>query len=148
MVEEGYLVATFGWSESGERSFTDAVDVLRGVGATEVAFVGASKGGMYSAALADELDPVTVVALGPPAEYDGHDARSASSSYTGPLLVIASTEDRSVPALSSKLVSRADDPATFVELNGSAHGVQLFNGEHREQVEQLIDDALASGFGG
>ena len=82
----------------GERSFIDAVDVLRGLGATEVAFVGASKGGMYAAALADELDPVTVVALGPPAEYDGHDARSASSSYTGPLLVIASTEDRSVPA--------------------------------------------------
>ncbi|WP_456788770.1 alpha/beta hydrolase [Cellulomonas sp. P5_C5] len=148
LVEEGYLVATFSWSGVGERSFTDAVDVLRGVGATEVAFVGASKGGMYSAALADELDPVTVVALGPPVEYDGHDAHSTSSSYTGPLLVIASTEDRSVPALSSKLVARADDPATFVELSGSAHGVQLFNGEHREQVEQLIDDALASGFGG
>jgi pimeloyl-ACP methyl ester carboxylesterase len=147
LVEEGYLVATFSWSDVGERSFTDAVDVVRGVGATEVAFVGASKGGMYAAALADELDPVTVVALGPPAGYDGHDAHSTASSYTGPLLVIASTEDRSVPALSSKLVARADDPATFVELSGSAHGVQLFNGEHREQVEQLIDDALASGFG-
>ena len=125
LVEEGYLVATFSWSGVGERSFTDAVDVLRGVGATEVAFVGASKGGMYSAALADELDPVTVVALGPPAEYDGHDARSTSTSYTGPLLVVASTDDRSVSALSSKLVSRADDPATFVELSGGAHGVEL-----------------------
>ena len=122
--------------------------MLREAGATEVAFVGASKGGMYSAALADELDPVTVVALGPPAQFDGHDARSTSTSYTGPLLVVASTDDRSVSALSSKLVSRADDPATYVELSGGAHGVALFNGEHREQVEQLIDDALAAGFGG
>jgi hypothetical protein len=144
---EGYLVASFGWSADGERSFTAAVDVLHALGATDVAFVGASKGGMYAAALADDLDPVTVVALGPPAQYDGHDARSTSSSYTGPLLVLASTDDRNVSALSSKLVSRADDPSTFVELTGSAHGVELFAGEHRAQVEQAIDDALAAGFG-
>ena len=148
LVEEGYLVATFSWSGVGERSFTDAVEVLRGVGATDVALVGASKGGMYAAALADELDPVTVVALGPPAQYDGHDARATSTGYAGPLLVIASTDDRSVSALSSKLVSRADDPSTFVELSGSAHGVALFSGEQRAQVEQLIDDALAAGFDG
>lgn len=148
LVEEGYLVATFSWSGVGERSFTDAVEVLRDAGATEVAFVGASKGGMYSAALADVLDPVTVVALGPPAQYDGHDARSTSTSYTGPLLVVAATDDRNVSALSSQLVARADDPATYVELSGGAHGVELLTSEHRAQVEQLIDDALASGFGG
>ena len=146
LADEGYLVATFSWSASGERSFTDAVDVLHSLGATDVAFVGASKGGMYAAALADDLDPVTVVALGPPAEFDGFDARSTSSTYTGPLLVVASTDDRNVSALSSKLVSRADDPSTFLELTGSAHGVALFAGEHRAQVEQAIDDALASAF--
>ena len=148
LVEQGYLVATFGWSGDGERSFTDAVDVLRGVGATQVAFMGASKGGTYAAALADELDPVTVVALGPPAEHEGHDAGSASSSYAGPLLVIASTDDRDVAARSSELVARPDDPSTFVEVTGSAHGVELLDGEHHEQVQQLIDEALASGFAG
>src|SRR4051794_9659623 len=114
LVDEGYLVATFSWSADGERSFTDAVDVLRDHGATGVAFVGASKGAMYAAALADDLDSVAVVALGPPAQYEGHDARSTSSEYTGPLLVVASTDDRNVTALSSRLVSRADDPATFL----------------------------------
>ena len=148
LVDEGYLVATFTWSSDGERSFRDAVDALEGQGATDVAFVGASKGGMYAAALADDLDPVTVVALGPPAQYDGHDARAAGSRYTGPLLVSASADDRNVTALSSKLVSRPDDPSTFVELSGDAHGVALFAGEHRAQVEQAIDDALAAGFGG
>lgn len=148
LVDEGYLVATFSWSSDGARSFTDAVDVLHAQGATDVAFVGASKGGMYAAALADDLDPVTVVALGPPAEYEGQDARSTSSRYTGPLLVIASTDDRNVTALSSKLVSRADDPSTFVELSGDRHGIALFAGEHRAQVEQAIDDALAAAFGG
>src|SRR4051794_35877548 len=146
LVDEGYLVATFSWSSDGERSFTDAVDVLHAQGAVDVAFVGASKGGMYAAALADDLDPVAVVALGPPDRYEGHDARSASSTYTGPLLVVASSDDRNVPALSSKLVSRPDDPSTFVELTGSAHGVALFAGEHRAQVEQLIDTTLADGF--
>ena len=29
LVDEGYLVATFSWSDVGERSFIDAVDVVR-----------------------------------------------------------------------------------------------------------------------
>lgn len=144
---EGYLVASFGWSADGETSFLGAVDVLRSLGATGVALVGASKGGTYAAALADELAPVAVVVLGPPAAFDGQDAQSASSSYAGPLLVIASTDDSSVGVDSSRDVSRADDPSTFLELPGSAHGVALLDSEHRAQVQQAIDDTLAAGFG-
>ena len=102
----------------GVASFIGAVDVLRSLGATDVALVGASKGGTYAAALADDVGAVSVVALGPPAVFDGQDAQSASSSYTGPLLVIASTDDSSVGVDSSKDVSRADDPSTFLELSG------------------------------
>ncbi|KRD44594.1 hypothetical protein ASE38_10890 [Cellulomonas sp. Root930] len=143
---EGYLVASFGWSADGEESFLAAVDVLRSLGATGIALVGASKGGTYAAAFADELAPVAVVALGPPAVFDGQDAQSASSSYDGPLLVIASTDDSSVGVDSSEAVSRADDPSTFLELSGSAHGVALLESEHRDQVQQAIDETIAAGF--
>ena len=145
---EGYLVASFGWAADGSSSFTGAVDVLRSLGATDIALVGASKGGTYAAAFADDVDAVSVVALGPPATFDGQDAQSASSSYTGPLLVIASTDDRNVGVDSSRDVSRADDPSTFLELSGNAHGVALLASEHQQQVQDAIDEQLAAGFGG
>ena len=145
---EGYLVASFSWGADGAASVTGAADVLRSLGATDVALVGASKGGTYAAALADEVDAVTVVALGPPAEFEGQDARSASSSYTGPLLVIASTDDPNVGVDSSREVSRADDPSTFLELSGTAHGVELLASQHQGTVQDAIDKALATGFGG
>lgn len=143
---EGYLVASFGWSDDGRASFLGAVDTLRSLGATDVALVGASKGGTYAATLADEVDAVAVVALGPPASFEGQVAMATSSTYTGPLLVIASTDDPNVGVDSSRAVSRADDPSTFLELPGSAHGVALFTTEHREQVQQAIDETLATGF--
>lgn len=148
LAEEGYLVATFSWSADDKASFLAAVDVLHSLGATDVALVGASKGGTYAAALADDVDPVAVVALGPPASFEGLNAMPASSDYTGPLLVIASTDDPNVAVGSSRAVSRKDDPSTFLELSGGAHGVELFATQHREQVEEAIDATLAEGFGG
>ncbi|WP_456846568.1 alpha/beta hydrolase family protein [Cellulomonas sp. P5_C6] len=145
---EGYLVATFAWSADDQASFLGAADVLRGLGAQDVALVGASKGGTYAAALADEVDPVAVVALGPPASFDGLNAMPASSDYTGPLLVIASTDDPNVAVSSSRAVSRNDDPSTFLEVNGRAHGVELFTSPHRAQVQDAIDALLATGFEG
>ncbi|MGY4643170.1 alpha/beta hydrolase [Cellulomonas sp. URHB0016] len=143
---EGYLVGTFSWSSDSAQSVRDAVQVLRNVGGQDFALVGASKGGTFVAGLADEIYPKTVVALSPPADFEGQDARAESSTYDGPLLVIASADDTVVPADSSKLVSRADDPSTFVVVDGGAHGVDLFAGPHKAEVEQAIDDALAQGF--
>ena len=145
---EGYLVASLSWGTDGVASLTGAAAVLRSLGATDVALIGASKGGTYAAALADDVGAVSVVALGPPAVFEGQDAQSAASSYTGPLLVIASTDDSSVGVDSSKDVSRADDPSTFLELSGSSHGVDLLASEHKAKVEAAIDEALAAGFGG
>lgn len=149
LADEGYLVASFDWPRDAGAGIPAAVDALRAAGASDVALVGASKGGAFSAALADDLDPapVGVVALGPPAEF-GVDARSEASTYTGPLLVIASTDDSSVPVEESAEVARADDPATFVELPGTAHGVELFDGEHKDTVEGLVDELLAAAFDG
>ena len=100
---------------------------------------------MATASLLEQA-PVGVVALGPPSEY-GVSAAAADSAYDGPLLVLASTDDSSVPVADSRLVARPDDPATFVELSGAAHGLDLFAGEHTAEVEARIDAFLASSFG-
>ncbi|GIG22916.1 hypothetical protein Cch01nite_36400 [Cellulomonas chitinilytica] len=143
---QGYLVGTFSWSENSAQSVRDAVQVLRTIGAQDFALVGASKGGTYVAGLADEIYPKAVVALSPPAEFDGESGRATDSTYDGPLLVIASADDTVVGADVSKLVSRADDPSTYRVLDGGAHGVALFGGPHKAEVEKAIDDALAAGF--
>jgi dienelactone hydrolase len=146
--DAGYLVASFSWGSDSAASLLGAVAVLRSVGAEQVALVGASKGGTYVAALADEVDAVAVVALGPPADFDGVDARAETSTYDGPLLVVASTNDGDVAVGSSRWVSRLDDPTTFLELPGGAHGVELFATAHRDQVQAAVDGVLAQGFGG
>lgn len=145
---EGYLVASFSWSDDPAGSLLGAVDAVRSVGAQQVALVGASKGGAFSAALADEADAVAVVALGPPATFEGIDATSEANTYDGPLLVVASTDDGQVSVDSSREVARADDPSTFLELPGGAHGVALFAGEHADHVRTSIDGMLAQGFAG
>ncbi|MDC7122053.1 hypothetical protein OMK64_10940 [Cellulomonas fimi] len=144
----GYLVASFSWADDSASSLLGAVDALRSVGAQDVALVGASKGGAFSAALADEADAAAVVALGPPATFDGIDASSEASTYDGPLLVVASTDDSQVSVDGSREVARADDPSTFMELSGGAHGVELFDGEHASHVRTAIDGVLAQGFTG
>ncbi|MDC7122054.1 hypothetical protein OMK64_10945 [Cellulomonas fimi] len=144
---EGYLVASFSWSGDSRASLLAAVDAVRAAGAEQVALVGASKGGTYAAGLAAEADAVAVVALGPPADLDGVDARPEESGYDGPLLVVASTNDGDVAVGSSRWVSRPDDPSTFLELPGGAHGVALFTTAHREQVQAAMDATLARGFG-
>lgn len=147
LADEGYLVASFSWSRGDSRaSLLGAVDAVRAAGARQVALVGASKGGTYAAGLAGEADAVAVVALGPPADLDGVDARPDASGYDGPLLVVASTNDGDVAVGSSRWVARPDDPSTFLELPGGAHGVALFTSAHRQQVQDAMDEVLAQGF--
>lgn len=145
---EGYMVATFDWGKAGEIGFRAALDVLRTTGAQDVAFVGASAGGTLAAGLADDLDAVAVVALSPPSENGGVDARAASSGFTGPLQVFASTDDPQVAAADSALVARQDATSVVTEVPGTAHGVELLapDAPHAEHVRSTIDAALTQGF--
>lgn len=149
LADQGYRVASFTWTDDGSIAFRAAVAVLADLGVRDYALVGASKGGAYAAGMSTLLTPppVAVVALGPPDEF-GIDARYEAVGFTGPLLVIASTDDASVDVEASRRVARPDDPESFVELSGSAHGVALFDGEHRAEVEGLIDVFLATAFEG
>jgi len=148
--DQGYRVASFAWGEDGGASLEATVGVLRGEGAEDVALVGASKGAGVVAALADDLRPapVGVIALSPGVEVEGHDATSAGSAYTGPLLVVASEADGSIRASESQQVARADDPSSYVQLPGSAHGVAILLASTGPQVLDQMDGFLAAAFGG
>ncbi|MDM7831809.1 alpha/beta hydrolase [Cellulomonas edaphi] len=153
LVEEGYRVATFTWPGSGARAgqaaMRSAAEALRTAGAQDVALVGASKGGTYAVAMADELAAVGVVALSPPSRFDGLDARSSVVPYRGPLLVMASRDDPDVPRDDSYLVARPSEGPSFLEIPLAAHGVAMLQDEeHREHVTFEIDDQLARSFGG
>ena len=145
----GYLVATYEWGTSGRAGFEAALDVLQATGAQRVAFVGASAGGTLAAGLADDLGAVAVVALSPPAEYEGVDARAAASTFTGPLQVFSSTEDPQVPATDSAQVPRNDKSSIVTEVSGTAHGIEFLapDNVHAEHVRTVVDEALAEGFG-
>ncbi|GAA3802839.1 alpha/beta hydrolase family protein [Cellulomonas soli] len=146
LVDEGYLVATFAWADDGEVSFRSALAVLQSQGAQRTAFVGASKGGTYAAALAADLGAVGLVAVSAPATFDGMDAASAATAYDGPLLVVASADDTDVPADETREIARTDDPAGFVQLEGSAHGVAILDGPHAGQLRDLVDETLTQAF--
>ncbi|QGQ18848.1 hypothetical protein GC089_05835 [Cellulomonas sp. JZ18] len=144
---EGYLVATYSWGTGGRAAFERGVELLRATGATQVAFVGASAGGALAAGLADDLEAAAVVALSPPAQWEDVDARAASSTFTGPLQVFASTEDPQVPAADSAQVVRNDKTSVVTEVSGTAHGIEFLDGYHLEHVRTVVDQSLQEGFG-
>ncbi|MDM7855223.1 alpha/beta hydrolase family protein [Cellulomonas alba] len=143
--QQGYVVGSFDWGPDDQDSMRLAAQKLRDLGVTQLALVGASKGGTFVAAMARDLDAVAVVALSPPSVFGTGDA--VNTGYTGPLLVYASKDDGAVPPSDSRLVAR--DPATqFHVLPGDAHGVALLQGQYNTDVQKGIDATLAAGFGG
>ncbi|HZO66347.1 MAG TPA: hypothetical protein VFB74_15200 [Kribbellaceae bacterium] len=64
---------------------------------------------------------------------------------TAPKLVIASDADANVPlAATREVYDRAPGPKQFVSYPSSAHGVQLFAGDHRDEVSRRIVDFVMS----
>jgi hypothetical protein len=144
--DEGYVVASFDWGPDDSDSMRAAANKLRSLGVKQLALVGASKGGTFAAAMADELHAVAVVSLSPPSVFGVADAEATRSAYHGPLLVYASQDDRNVPPADSRLV--AHDASQFQVFPGDAHGVGLLSGQYNKQVQAGIDATLQAGFGG
>ena len=63
--------------------------------------------------------------------FEKADATSAHSKYAGRLLAVASAGDGNVPVADSKLVARATDPSTYLEMAGGAYGVAIFQTDSR-----------------
>ncbi|MFS0700937.1 hypothetical protein AB6N24_13275 [Cellulomonas sp. 179-A 4D5 NHS] len=142
---QGYTVASFAWSRDAAASLRSAVEVLVDEGVTAYALVGSSVGAAMSTALADDLDPppAGVLALSPAAVSDAGSAASADSAYTGPLLVIGSAADN---ATAARRVARSEDPTTYLEVPGGAHGLAILATGSGPMVEERMSEFLAGVF--
>ncbi|MGW6129136.1 alpha/beta hydrolase [Cellulomonas sp. NPDC055163] len=144
---QGYTVTSFAWSGHPVASLESTVEVLLAEGVDAYALVGSSVGAAMSAALADDLDPAPagVLALSPAAVSDAGSAASADSTYTGPLLVIGSAADN---ATAARRVARSDDPTTYLEVPGGAHGLAILATGSGPMVEERMSAFLDGVFAG
>lgn len=157
----GYTVLTYAYRyPTPSRTFTAAmagdtvtdlraaVDFVRGAGATRVALVGASLGGMATAKLAGSVGATAMVLVANPADlpdYDFHVTDQELAALTMPKLVIASTGDTTVPAAATRaLYDRAPEPKQFHEYPSPAHGVGLFSTEHAADLRQRLTDFVVA----
>jgi len=144
LTAQGYTVAAFDWGEDDETSMRTAAAKLHDLGVTQLALVGASKGGTYVESMARELGAVAVVALSPPATFGSADG--VDTGYPGPITVYASQDDASVAPSDTRLT--VPGHGAFTVVSGDAHGVALLQGPHQGEVQAAIDATLRAGFGG
>lgn len=145
LVEQGYLVASVSWQWADTlMSVRAGAAALQDAGVQRYVIIGSSLGGAQGVIAAREfaVEPVGVIGLSPSFVPEVEPA----DDYDGPLLVIACTDDPTFSVETSRAVARAEDPDTFVELSGTAHGLQLLRGEHRADVEDMVDEFLADAF--
>ncbi len=144
LAAQGYAALTFdfrGYGQStGGKDFETLDDDLNAVikymrdrGWTEVFLVGASMGATTSLVVAGDADVKAVVALSPPAEFEGQDALAAVADLRVPKLLVASEGD--APALQfDELYEAAAGPKEETFYPGNAHGTDLFDPEKNEQA--------------
>jgi pimeloyl-ACP methyl ester carboxylesterase len=148
LAREGYAALTFdfrGYGETvGDKDFEklddDLVAVLRylrDTGRERVFLVGASMGGTISLEVAATHDVDGVVAVSPPAEFEGHDAVAAVARITAPKLFIASQDDALAIGF-DELLSAAAEPKESELYAGNAHGTNLLESEHAAAFKARI----------
>jgi esterase/lipase len=154
LAERGYLVLTYTFRYPTNTAAFDTamanhtVDDLRGAiaqvraaGATRLALVGASLGGMATAKAAAVEKPAAIVVLSAPVdltEFAFH-VRPSELRSAVPKLFIGSADDGTVPfAETQRMFTLAADPKELHPYSGSAHGLRLFDGEHANDLTQRL----------
>jgi esterase/lipase len=152
---EGYTVLTYTYRYPARpRSLTpemaigalnDAVGAaayLRSRGASRIVLIGASLGGMVTAKAARSARAEGVVIIAAPADRPDFDLSVTDSDLAGtagPKLFIASDNDPTVAAAETRgLYDRAPAPKTWRTFASTAHGTQLFDTEHAEDLRRTI----------
>jgi alpha-beta hydrolase superfamily lysophospholipase len=153
LARNGYTALTFdfrgyGISE-GDQDFdmldddlAAAVDYMEARGNETIFLVGASMGGTTSLIVAAEREVAGVVSISAPSEFQGHDARDAILRITAPKLLLASEDDTAARVSLEELVEADGEPIDSEMYTGRAHGTELLDGEHANEVRQRIFDFL------
>lgn len=155
LAKRGYQVLTYKYRYPTNASHFDsamanhtlddlrgAIAFVRGAGAQRLVLVGASLGGMATAKAAAVEKPVAMIIMAAPvdlAEFDYHVTPSELQSAAVPKLFIGSADDRIVPFTDTeRMFELATDPKELHSYPGAAHGVQLFAGEHADDLAQRL----------
>lgn len=148
LANQGYAALTFdfrGYGETGDELALDKLDedlaailqYVRATGRQEIYLLGASMGGTASLVVAEQEEVDGVIAVSPPAEFEGLDALAAVANLDVPKLFIVS-EDDTQAADFADLLAAAGDPKESETYSGDAHGTNLLQGEHAAAFKERI----------
>lgn len=141
-----YRVALFDWKEPRSEVLALAVAALRDAGARKVVLGGASFGGALAMSRAHRVRPRPsgVVSLGGELTLPGFDGRPGIRKWRGPLLQISSAQDEYFDSRNAQQLRKIHPGSeTVLMLPGSAHGVDMLDGPHRDRVLAAVDRFLA-----
>lgn len=151
---QGLLTLTYQWrgcrsngsvDETQIQKFVDdlrgAVAFMREQGATKIILAGASLGGCASAKLAAEIKADGLIVIASPSEIPqwGFKVDAADIDTDIPKLFITAENDTTVSStFTRELFSLAAQPKEWQTYSGTAHGTDLFDGEHSEALTQRL----------
>ena len=157
LAKDGFAVLTYDFrgygTSEGEQDFGKLDDDLAAAlrymhdrGKQRVFLVGASMGGTASLVVASEGDVAGVVAISPPAQFEGQDALAALPKITAPTLLMASDDSTGdiVSLDQLKAVKPGVETQTYP---GNAHGTNLLDplqsdaaGVARQRIIDFLDE--------
>ena len=149
LADNGYAAFTFdfrGYGETGgdedfdklDDDVVKAIEYMRNLpNIDQVFLIGASMGGTAALVAAAEEPVDGVIAISPPAEFEGLDAVDAVSSITAPKLFVASEDDEEAIGFQD-LLDAASQPVDSETYTGNAHGTNLLLSEHGDALRALI----------
>ncbi|GIH06188.1 hypothetical protein Rhe02_42550 [Rhizocola hellebori] len=157
LASRGYTVLTYSYRYStGARAFTaadakasvtdlqGAIAYLKQTGATRIVLIGASLGAMATAKVAGGAGVAAAVLMAGRLDLSDYDFRVTEqelASMTMPKLVLTSDRDSvTAPELTREVFDRAPEPKSFHSFPGTAHGVNLFQTEHKADLEKRLLD--------
>ncbi|MEO7803165.1 MAG: alpha/beta fold hydrolase [Actinomycetota bacterium] len=156
LAKDGYLVLTFNFRGYGRSEGSrnpalidrDIRGAIRYLNATysprTMALVGASMGGTAALVAASASAVAGVATLSAPADFRGLDASAVVADVQAPKLFIASIGDAPARESAESLFRKAGDPKADLQLIvGDAHGTDMLDTDHGDQVIKMLKDFLA-----
>ncbi len=158
LADNGYAALTFDFRGYGETGGDEDLGKLDDDLAAALRFlqvdrrkdtvflIGASMGGTAALVVASQQRVAGVVAVSPPAEFEGLDAVEAVSNITAPKLLVASEDDTEAIGFQD-LLDAASEPVDSEVYPGNAHGTNLLQSEHSAALRALILQFLGENSG-
>jgi pimeloyl-ACP methyl ester carboxylesterase len=159
VAQSGYAAFTFdfrGYGESGgqrtfnliDRDVRGAIDYLRGQGFSRIVLIGASMGAVACAKNAHEANVTGLGLVSSPRAFEGIEV--AGNDLTGldiPKLFLAAEDDEPAVTDTRTMHSWASSPKEIVLFSGNAHGTNLFDTDHKAELESALLDLIRTASG-